>query len=291
MTCLTLFVTLAVRYFSFLLKSISLKPPMVKSLIYRLESSIHSLRGRVAKLVTSKGYYLLSLSHYIFVAALLIYAIFIPNENKTMDPLKESLQRLSFFILFSHRVYLLLNNINISPLILFGAMNQVNSADEFHVLNYFLLTFFVFAIFVLPAETMNELTYLNIKRARMPTNPFEFALFLFVFFHMVEFALITMCFFLACVTESSFFEIKFGELSGLDVSDECSICQNVIMSHEIVRVRKCKHIFHKECIDQWVVIKNECPMCRRSPPTDGESLKEIAEPIKISNEGYFIWSK
>lgn len=46
--------------------------------------------------------------------------------------------------------------------------------------------------------------------------------------------------------------------------DKCSICINNYEETEIVSVlSNCKHMFHLECITEWVKYKQECPMCRK----------------------------
>jgi hypothetical protein len=49
----------------------------------------------------------------------------------------------------------------------------------------------------------------------------------------------------------------------------CSICCNSVKYTEFVRSLSCNHIYHKKCIDKWLIslIKNSgkmnCPLCRK----------------------------
>ncbi|KAG2328307.1 hypothetical protein Bca4012_037353 [Brassica carinata] len=45
----------------------------------------------------------------------------------------------------------------------------------------------------------------------------------------------------------------------------CSICfEEYEDEHEIIRLNKCGHIFHRFCIDSWLARHRSCPNCRRS---------------------------
>jgi len=43
---------------------------------------------------------------------------------------------------------------------------------------------------------------------------------------------------------------------------QCSICITDYEVDETVITLPCNHCFHKECIEQWLGIKRECPLCR-----------------------------
>lgn len=44
---------------------------------------------------------------------------------------------------------------------------------------------------------------------------------------------------------------------------ECTICQT-INTKETSSVLPCKHYFHIKCVSEWLVVKPECPNCRKS---------------------------
>ena len=49
------------------------------------------------------------------------------------------------------------------------------------------------------------------------------------------------------------------------IGNECVICHEWISLGEIVReLPVCNHLFHKECIDNWLVQSPTCPLCRNN---------------------------
>jgi E3 ubiquitin-protein ligase RNF38/44 len=44
----------------------------------------------------------------------------------------------------------------------------------------------------------------------------------------------------------------------------CPICLNEMIIGEEARVMECKHIFHKQCLDEWLRVNASCPTCRKS---------------------------
>ena len=44
----------------------------------------------------------------------------------------------------------------------------------------------------------------------------------------------------------------------------CSICLDDFEDGEQVRELRCNHIFHVQCIDEWLRTKDVCPLCNRS---------------------------
>ena len=46
------------------------------------------------------------------------------------------------------------------------------------------------------------------------------------------------------------------------MSKECSICWESI-SYEFKKLACCnQHIYHKECLNEWILTSNSCPFCR-----------------------------
>ena len=45
--------------------------------------------------------------------------------------------------------------------------------------------------------------------------------------------------------------------------ETCTICRENFENNSIVRKLNCNHIFHLNCIDQWLAKKKTCPYCRK----------------------------
>ena len=57
--------------------------------------------------------------------------------------------------------------------------------------------------------------------------------------------------------------IKYNTIKESNCSNTCLICMDDFTEEDLVRkLPKCKHIYHKECIDKWIVKKSTCPICR-----------------------------
>lgn len=56
--------------------------------------------------------------------------------------------------------------------------------------------------------------------------------------------------------------LKKDDLDKKDFADTCAVCIENYRVADVVRVLPCKHQFHKSCIDQWLLEKRTCPMCK-----------------------------
>ena len=67
----------------------------------------------------------------------------------------------------------------------------------------------------------------------------------------------------------------------LDLHKECPVCQDDFVEGVETIVLPCKHIFHPDCILNWLKLNGTCPVCRLSlvdpPPSAPINLPEQPE--------------
>ncbi|CAD8197559.1 unnamed protein product [Paramecium octaurelia] len=67
--------------------------------------------------------------------------------------------------------------------------------------------------------------------------------------------------------------LEFPECQELEVQEACSVCLLEYQKNAICRLTPCHHIFHSDCLYQWVMKHENCPLCRTA--LDQKSLKEL----------------
>ena len=76
-------------------------------------------------------------------------------------------------------------------------------------------------------------------------------------------------------------KIKMSDLEGDDSNKQCSICFEDFAENDEVITLPCdvRHVYHENCIKQWLTQKDTCPLCKT--PVTAENLRAQAngEPI------------
>jgi hypothetical protein len=84
----------------------------------------------------------------------------------------------------------------------------------------------------------------------------------------------------------------YGSIRGLKDSADCAVCLNEFGEEDRLRLLpKCKHAFHLECIDTWLLSNSTCPLCRRSllpDPIVGSAAVEIADHAGTSSNSTLV---
>ncbi|VDO25768.1 unnamed protein product [Haemonchus placei] len=53
--------------------------------------------------------------------------------------------------------------------------------------------------------------------------------------------------------------LKVGDPE-LDI--DCAVCIDPYQTGDVVRTLPCRHVYHKSCIDPWLLEHRTCPMCK-----------------------------
>ncbi|PSN55498.1 hypothetical protein C0J52_02588 [Blattella germanica] len=62
--------------------------------------------------------------------------------------------------------------------------------------------------------------------------------------------------------QNSFSQVKRSTDDCEDSTEKCTICLSEFEEEEDVRRLPCMHLFHVECVDQWLATNKRCPICR-----------------------------
>lgn len=60
----------------------------------------------------------------------------------------------------------------------------------------------------------------------------------------------------------------------LKIKDTCAICLKSIYENDFTKTL-CKHLFHKKCIDTWLISKTTCPLCRYKLKNNNILIEEL----------------
>ena len=60
---------------------------------------------------------------------------------------------------------------------------------------------------------------------------------------------------------------------------ECSVCMEALEEGDVCAELPCGHVFHRECVTEWLALRPSCPICREDT---GEALERAGEN---ENEG------
>lgn len=84
---------------------------------------------------------------------------------------------------------------------------------------------------------------------------------------------------------SEFPSFLYSSVKGIKVGEtvlECAVCLNEFQDHETLRLLpKCSHVFHRECIDTWLVSHITCPVCRADLVLRPDEFSHVMEPLHV----------
>ncbi|XP_013416608.1 RING finger protein 150 [Lingula anatina] len=56
--------------------------------------------------------------------------------------------------------------------------------------------------------------------------------------------------------------LKSGDKETETEYEQCAVCIENYRPHEVVRILPCRHMFHKSCVDPWLLEQRSCPICK-----------------------------
>ena len=70
---------------------------------------------------------------------------------------------------------------------------------------------------------------------------------------------------------------------------QCSICRMEFEPEDTLRVLRCCHAEHAECVDQWLAVNKSCPLCQKElvptpPGATASAAEEMTSPSMVCGE-------
>lgn len=62
-----------------------------------------------------------------------------------------------------------------------------------------------------------------------------------------------------------------------ELDSDCAVCIDPYKAGDIVRMLPCRHVFHKTCVDPWLLEHRTCPMCK------SDILKAFGYQVNMNN--------
>lgn len=77
----------------------------------------------------------------------------------------------------------------------------------------------------------------------------------------------------------AFEEEKFGDEDGKQYPSECAICLCNWEAGETIRLTPCSHVFHEECLANWLAGARTCAICRRDLVEAFANVEPVPDPV------------
>ncbi|XP_030047560.1 RING finger protein 150 [Microcaecilia unicolor] len=85
--------------------------------------------------------------------------------------------------------------------------------------------------------------------------------------------------------------IKKGDKETESDFDNCAVCIEGYKPNDVVRILPCRHLFHKSCVDPWLLDHRTCPMCKMNIlkalgiPPNADCIDDIPPDFEVSTGG------
>ena len=68
--------------------------------------------------------------------------------------------------------------------------------------------------------------------------------------------------------------------NSIAVDETCSICLCNFQSTDLVKELLCRHCFHASCLNNWLVINEICPLCKRRAAPWSQEVEDVLVEIR-----------
>ncbi|XP_053110319.1 RING finger protein 150 isoform X2 [Hemicordylus capensis] len=85
--------------------------------------------------------------------------------------------------------------------------------------------------------------------------------------------------------------IRKGDKETESDFDNCAVCIEGYKPNDVVRILPCRHLFHKSCVDPWLLDHRTCPMCKMNIlkalgiPPNADCIDDIPQDFEASIGG------
>ncbi|KAJ8269602.1 hypothetical protein COCON_G00122090 [Conger conger] len=85
--------------------------------------------------------------------------------------------------------------------------------------------------------------------------------------------------------------IRKGDKETESDFDNCAVCIEGYKPNDVVRILPCRHLFHKICVDPWLLDHRTCPMCKMNIlkalgiPPNADCMDDIPPDYEVSIGG------
>ncbi|CAA7389078.1 unnamed protein product [Spirodela intermedia] len=89
----------------------------------------------------------------------------------------------------------------------------------------------------------------------------------------------------ACLLQEKLAVLRCARAAG-GAQPECAICLSTVEEGDEMRELKCRHAFHRSCMDEWLDYgRSTCPLCRvplLAPPAADADDEALPEDVALS---------
>lgn len=76
-------------------------------------------------------------------------------------------------------------------------------------------------------------------------------------------------------------KLASSALEASEDADRCAICLEDYKVKDSLRELPCKHLFHKVCVDPWLLEKRTCPLCKKNIVSECQEQTQVTTNVEM----------